>query len=50
MSFTTPKLDLNTGNGPEGYFGTNITISMDNNNNNYYPIGDVSFDKIQRGK
>ena len=50
MSFTTPNLNLNAGNGPEGYFGTNIDINVDKSKNNYYPTGIVSFDKIQRGK
>jgi hypothetical protein len=50
MSFTAPNLNLNTGNGPEGYFGTNIDINVDKSKNNYYPTGTVSFDKIQRGK
>ena len=50
MNFTVPNLNLNPGNGPEGYFGTNINISIDKSQSNYYPTGTVSFDRIERGK
>ena len=49
ISFTTPTLTLDPGNGPEGYFGANIKVQV-NVNSNYYPTGLRSFASIKRGE
>ena len=49
ISFTTPTLTLDPGDGPNGYFGTYIDVQT-SNNNNYYPTGMRSFASIKRGE